>query len=279
MADTPAQEQEPAPTDDDELRRRLLGRIAVAAVVIVGLLGSLAMFDALNTPEPAPPPVAAVSPPPAPAVPPVTEAAKPAEEKPAAEAEKPVAESAAEAAKAAEAKPAGANGDASKPAAVVAKAAPEHTTSPGAPPLQPLPAEKPLTKPATPRQAVIRPTEPVVPTAPLATRPDPQRELAQAPGQPSGQSLFGGNRNPQASRPLSQSMQTVQRQFALQLGVFNNLANAEDLRAKLELHGIPSMIEARVQVGPFKSREEIEAAREKLKALGMDAGMMISLRK
>jgi DedD protein len=158
----------------------------------------------------------------------------------------------------------------------VAKATPEQTSSPGAPPLVPLPAEKPLTKPATARQAMIRQSEPALQLPPpMAVRPDPQREIAQAP--------LGGKRDLPASRPLTQSagQQALSgnRLFALQLGVFNNLANAEELRARLELQGIPSSIEARVQVGPFKTREEVESAREKLRALGMESGIMISLRK
>lgn len=269
MTATPTPDQEPAPTDDDALRKRLLGRIAVAAVIIVGLLGSLAMFDALYAPNPPakiaqapalpPPPPAAVVPATTP-----TEEAKPGE--PAASESAPTA--------AAEPATAGATSAAAPDTAptVVAKAAPEQTSSVGAPPLVPLPPEKPLTKPATGRQAMIRPTEPALQLPPpMASRPDPQREIARAP--------LGGQRNAPASRPLTQSVQTSSRQFALQLGVFNNLANAEELRAKLELQGIPSTIEARVQVGPFKTREEIESARQKLRALGMDPGIMISLRK
>ena len=42
---------------------------------------------------------------------------------------------------------------------------PEGTASPGAPPLQPLPPEKRLTKPATGRTAAMRPAEPVPPAA------------------------------------------------------------------------------------------------------------------
>ena len=72
---------------------------------------------------------------------------------------------------------------------------------------------------------------------------------------------------------------TGERRFALQMGVFGNLANAEDLRAKLELHGIPSSIEARVHVGPFRTREEADAARAKLKELGLDPGLLVSVRK
>lgn len=269
MAATPTPNQEPAPTAEELLRKRLLGRIAVAAVIIVGLLGSLAVFDALYAPAPAVKvaqgPAALPAPPPAPAAEPAP-AAPATPPPPAAEAPK----EGDVAAKPAE--PASPTPATDKAPTTVAKAAPEKTASPGAPPLTPLPAEKPLTKPAAPRQALIRPSEPAerLP-APLATRPDPQREIARAP--------IGGTRNAPASRPLSQSFPSPNRQFALQLGVFSNLANAEDLRAKLELHGIPSTIEAKVQVGPFSSREEIEEARAKLKALGIDSGIMVSSRK
>jgi len=56
----------------------------------------------------------------------------------------------------------------------------------------------------------------------------------------------------------------------VQAGVFADAQRAEELRAKLTLNGIPSTMEARVQVGPFKTREEAESAREKMKALGID---------
>ena len=46
-------------------------------------------------------------------------------------------------------------------------------------------------------------------------------------------------------------------------------------RARLVLEGIPSTIEARVQVGPFKSRAEAEAVREKMKAMGVDAVLLL----
>jgi DedD protein len=63
------------------------------------------------------------------------------------------------------------------------------------------------------------------------------------------------------------------------MGVFSNLANAEDLRAKLELHGIPSTIEARVRVGPFATKEEADSARAKLKELGLDGGLLVTMKK
>lgn len=78
--------------------------------------------------------------------------------------------------------------------------------------------------------------------------------------------------------PISRSAESA-RQFLLQMGVFTNVANAEELRAKLELAGIPAQIEARVQVGPFTSRQEAEQAREKLKSLGMAPGLVMAAHK
>lgn len=63
----------PVAEDDDALRKRLLSRIAVAGVVIVGLLGGLAVFDSVNKPQvPLLPKMATA---------PVEPAAKPEEEK------------------------------------------------------------------------------------------------------------------------------------------------------------------------------------------------------
>lgn len=253
MNETPTPETDPAA--EDALKRRLLNRIAVAAVVVVGLLGSLAMFDAIYTPKPALTTKVA-------GLPPKTEVppAEPAKEEPAAAA-----------ADAKPAEPVAAPADAAKAEpALVAKAeeksVPEHTAAPGAPPLQPLPPEKPLTRPAVSRPASLRPSEPVPPAASPAARPDPARELAHGP--------VAARRAP-ASRPLTQA---GERQYALQVGVFGNVANAEDLRAKLELHGIPSSIEARVHVGPFRTREEAEAARARLKELGLDGGLLVTMK-
>jgi len=41
------------------------------------------------------------------------------------------------------------------------------------------------------------------------------------------------------------------------------------------LEGIPSSIESRVEVGPFKTRAEAEAARVKMKALGIDTVLLL----
>jgi len=190
-----------APTPEEALRRRLVNRIIIAALLVAGLLGSLAMFEAIYTP---PPPVTAklaVPSKPAPATEPETKPIAPAIE--------------------------------AKPGPEV-KAVPERTAAPSAP----------------------RP--PQVQPAPVAAPPHaaPQR----AP----------------ASHPVTQA---VERRYALQMGVFGNMANAEELRAKLVANGIPAIIEARVSVGPFRTRQEVDAARAKLKELGLDEGLLLTTKK
>jgi len=224
--------------DDDSLRKRLLSRIAVAAVVIVGLLGGLAVFDTLNKPqEPALPKMAA-----APAPEPVASPAPVADEKPAEE--KPATE-------AADAKPEGEK---------VAVAEPERTETP----IVALPAAKPLTKPAMAQHASIKPA------APLATpaKPDTQREIAAVVPEHTAPA------HAPASRPLARAAEAT-RNFLMQVGVFSNHANAEELVTKLQTAGIPARIESHVQIGPFASRAEVDASRTKLKELGIDDGLLV----
>lgn len=57
----------------------------------------------------------------------------------------------------------------------------------------------------------------------------------------------------------------------VQVGVFTDMENARQLQAKLAEHGIPSHTETKLQVGPFNTKAEADAAQEKLKALGMGA--------
>jgi len=68
------------------------------------------------------------------------------------------------------------------------------------------------------------------------------------------------------------------RAFALQAGVFSTPKNAEDLRARLELAGIPAQLETRVVVGPFRTRQDAEQAQSKLKALGLARGQLVTVK-
>lgn len=255
----------PEPLDADEaLKKRLISRIAVAGVMVVALLGGLAVFDALNVkppPVPEEPEQVAKAPEPEPA----KAEEKPGEAKPeeakAEEAkaeEKPGEKLADAAAKPEEAKP-------EPPAPAAVPSLPERTASVAAPAPRPL---RPLTAPATARPAAIRPSEPAG-----HPRIEPEREIARTP-----EPASPVTRHAPASRPLTQATAGT-RQYVVQMGVFSNLANAEELRAKLELAGIPAQIEARVQVGPFRSRAEADAAREKLRAMGMETGILTAIRR
>lgn len=229
------------PDDDDALRRRLIKRVAIAGVLVVALVGGLAVFDALYVPPERKPPARIAALPPAPE----PKAEEKIEEKPA---EEPAAEQKAEAvAEKAESAPA---------------AEPERTAAPSGtlPPLKP---ERPLTVPAHAQPAIMKPTEPLA-----VQKPEPARELVRG----------GPARPAPASRPIAQAVEAG-RQYLIQLGMFNNVANAEELRAKLELAGVPSQIEARVQVGPFATRQEAEAAREKLRSLGMEPGLVMAVKR
>lgn len=216
--------------DDDTLRKRLLSRIAVAGVVILGLLGGLAVFDTLNKPQ-------------APALPKM--AAAPIDQPVVNEPEKSV-----EAAK-------------EGPSETVA-AEPERTEIVMESPR----SAKPLTLPATPRTASIKPPLSVV--APV--RPDVRHEIAHAAPERTAPTSTPAQST--ASHPLVQVVEGARR-FLVQVGVFSNHVNAEELVTKLQAAGIPAQIESRVQVGPFASRAEADTARAKLKTLGIDDGLLV----
>jgi DedD protein len=218
------------PADDSALKKRLLSRMAVAGVVILGLLGGLAVFDVLNKPQtPALPKMAA-----APIEPPVViEPEKPAD-------------------------PAG-----EEPKEVVV-AEPERTESVMESPK----SAKPLTLPATPHIASIKPPPPTVAPA----KPDVRQEIAKVI--PERTATAGAATAAPAAKSLAQVVESAKR-FLVQVGVFSNHANAEELVTKLQGAGIPAQIESRVQVGPFATRAEADAARAKLKSMGIDDGLLV----
>lgn len=245
-----AEQQGGAVSDEQQLRQRLLRRIGLAGVLIVALVASLAMFDAVfvHTPshESQDPSALAVNPEPVPA------AEAPASENPDPLPAEPAADAAAE----------------PEPAPVAD--APQSEAKPEAPPagtaakgkseIKPITRPEPRAEPkllpvvpegtATPSlpqppQPVVKPTPPVAPVAPVVR---PTRPLA--PGQG----------------------------YLVQMGVFSNIANAEELKGRLDKAGIPAHIEARVQVGPFKSKVEAEAAQKKLAQMGL-SGLLLSPRK
>lgn len=233
-----------AENGDDDLKRKLVRRVAFAGLLIALLLGALAFIDHLGKPSSdeslvsgptftSPVPVARKD---------VSQPVKPAESAPTPAAE--------------------ATKEAAPPPPVV--------EAPTAAPAQPEVAAQPTLPRAESRGATqpARASRTVAPTpaegtsaagsqfmpVPEKPAPAPAAEPRVAPAErvppPAPPRLFSG--------------------FAVQAGVFSDAEHAEELRAKLTLNGIPSTLEARVQVGPFKTREEAEAARQKMKALGVD---------
>jgi DedD protein len=243
----------PAATEQPDLKRKLAWRMGFAGLMIVALLVTLAVFDHLNAPDEAEPseprftervPVPKKE---------ITQPVKQADATP---------EASKDAQKAAEPESSAAPVDKSLPP-VEAPARPEVFAQPVLP--QAAPRGEPRTAqpgrqvspaqqaPVATQTAPARPVEarPVAEPAVAARTQEPVVVTRQAPAPPR---LFSG--------------------FALQAGVFSDSRLAEELHAKLTLNGIPSTLETRVQVGPFKTREEAEIARVKMNELGIDAVML-----
>lgn len=236
-----------------EMRGKLIKRLAVAGVLVASLLGMLAFFDYLATaPEEPDEPVYTRPVPVAPKkeitqpVTPSTDLPEPPS--PAAPEPEPVVE--APSPPAVEAQP---------PAVVEAPPGPRPEKRPPAPSTAASGKAPGAAQPSTPTVVAPPRATPELTGAPIVeptpTTPKPSARIlesrpASAVLPPSPSRLFAG--------------------FLLQAGVFSSAQRAEELHAKLVLSGIPSTLEARVQVGPFRTRQEAEAAQVRLKELGVE---------
>ena len=224
--------------DPSEIKRKLAWRMGVAGLMIVGLLGGLALFDRMSTPSE-----------PESSAPQFTEAvpvAKKVITQPVTPAE---------------------------PAPEPAKAASKEATAPES-------SAPPVDKSAARAEPPPRPAVAAHPALPRASQPVGQTVGRPAAGQskPAATAPAASVSLPRSEAPAAAPPPAVPRLFsgyALQAGVFSDPRRAEELNARLILEGIPSTIEARVQVGPFKSRAEAEEVREKMKAMGVDAVMLL----
>lgn len=239
-----------------EIRSKLLARLAVAGVLVAVLLGVLAFFDYLATaPDESeeqvftqPVPVAPkkeASQPVTPAenlpAPPEPEKSGPAEPPPPPQVET------------------------HTPAVVEAK--PEAVVENR--PKSPSTVES-TKKPQTPSPAAVQPPAPVpeATTAPSNILPPPRAAVPAEPAPPKPAARIVDVRPAPAVTPPAVSR--LFSGFLLQAGVFSSVQRAEELHARLTLSGVPSTLETRVQVGPFKTRQEAEAAQAKLKELGVE---------
>lgn len=232
------EKNERSATADDtaEIKHKLAMRMLFAGVMIVALLGGLALFDYYSAqPEPE------VTAPPQ-----FTEPVPVAKKMVTQPVTPPVA--APEAAAPAETKPV-------EPEATSAPVD-KHAPRVDAPP-PPVVAAQPSVprKPAAPvHSASPVSTEASAPPTPTPPAPSESAVSPTTPAVPTPPRLFSG--------------------YALQAGVFADPRRAEELQARLVEAGIPATIEARVQVGPFKTRAEANAARAKLNALGIESVLL-----
>ena len=257
-------EKTETPTADDgasELRGTLVKRLAIAGVLVAILLGVLAFFDYLSTPPDESESTVFTQPVPVAPKKEVSQPVKPTENLPG----PPTASKKEEEAEAppppkVAAEPPKAP-TASKPAASDPEKRPATPT--------PSPAAAPKALPAVVPQATA-PVEahPPRPTPEGTAAPTVKPEEAPPTLKPVARPVEA---HPAEARPAPSPAQRLFSGFLLQAGVFSSIQRAEELHAKLTLSGVPSTLETRVQVGPFKTRQEAEAAQAKLKELGIEA--------
>lgn len=239
-----------------EIRSKLLARLAVAGVLVAALLGVLAFFDYLATaPDESeeqvftkPVPVAPRKEVSQPLTPTENLPTPPEPEKEEAPAEPPPPPKVETHAPPLEPKPEALVENRPKLPSTVESTKKPVTPSPAAIPL-PAPVPEATTAPSN----ILPPPRTAVPVEPIPPKPAArivEARPAPAVTPPVVSRLFSG--------------------FLLQAGVFSSVQRAEELHARLTLSGVPSTLETRVQVGPFKTRHEAEAAQAKLKELGVE---------
>jgi DedD protein len=240
-------------TEAPELRNQLIRRLAVAGGLVAVLLGMLAVFDHFSQPadeqeirvftEPVPvAPKKMVIQPVTPVDPPVDDAvtAQQADSENAAAAE------------------------------------PDTPIPDQAPPPPEVAAEPAIQTPARSEPARVRPRSPVPADANIVPEMTSSPPLLPPP-------VVQSEAPPKTAAPLAPSARVVEAKpaasaaprlfsgFVLQAGVFASAQRAEELHAKLTLSGVPSSIETRVQVGPFRTRKEAAEAQQKLRELGIES--------
>jgi len=240
-----------------EIRSKLLARLAVAGVLVAVLLGVLAFFDYLATaPDESEEQVFTQ---------PVPVAPKKEASQPVTPAENLPAPPEPEKAEAPVEPPPPPQVEAHQPAVVEVK--PEAVVEKR--PKLPLTVEA-TKKPQAPSPAAVPVPAPVpeATTAPSNILPPPRAAVQSEPAPPKPAARIVDVRPAPAVMPPAVSR--LFSGFLLQAGVFSSVQRAEELHARLTLSGVPSTLETRVQVGPFKTRQEAEAAQAKLKELGVE---------
>lgn len=257
-------EQESTEKNDNaaDIRNKLIARLAVAGGLVAVLLGILAFFDYLASPSDEVEAPVFTQPVPVAPKKEVSKPVLPGENLP----EPPAPEKA-------EAPEAAAKAEVPPPPVVEAKPEVMPEKAPTAAPAAKAPAAAPV-RPAKPVPEVTMAPE-TAPTAKPATPSASPSEIKETPAPAKPSARVTETKTAQPVQPV----QPVQPPnplrlfsgFVLQAGVFTSIQRAEEIHAKLTLSGVPSKLETRVQVGPFRTRQEAEAAQVKLKELGIES--------
>ena len=142
-------------------------------------------------------------------------------------------------------------------------------SAPGPDPAPPTPTTAP--GPAT--AATTGTAMPAPPPPPATAAPADAPTTAAAPAAP------GAAPSPAPAAPAKSDDGPPGPRHYVTFGTFAQPASAEALRARLEAQGIPTVLEARLRVGPFATREEAQAAQARLKDLGFAPGAVLSPRR
>lgn len=161
----------------------------------------------------------------------------------------------------------------------------EQEPQPGTPPPPP-----PEVVNAAPQPA---PAEPAKPAKPVAARPGAEIEgsARPAPARPAVAQAAAPAQPPKEMAPVKEQpakavkeavaekapppparpAEPAPKGYTVQLGVFSNMTNAQQLQDRLAQNGIKSYTETRVNVGPFQNKAEADQALAKIRAMGINA--------
>lgn len=129
--------------------------------------------------------------------------------------------------------------------------------------------------PEAPREVVVEPPPPAPPPPPP---PTPKVSPPPAPVVKVPPPILAPAPKPPAADPAAATPSS--KEFAINVGLFADPANAEKAHARLLEEGLPAFTQivempkgarTRVRVGPFEGRAAVEAAAERIRALGLDA--------
>lgn len=265
-----------APSAAEAARQTILKRLTAGLLLVAGLAGVWVLIDTLPADAPATPPAKAakairqtggvipaeqrpIATPAAPVQSPLPAAVAPAVAVPAPASPAPVST------------PAPAPVTTAKSVATpVAPVAEQHAVAAAAKTPTPSAAPNVTQEPIAPPIASETKTAEVAPSVPEAVKPAAPTRSKTAAKQSTA-------KKPSASNHASE-------QFAVQMGVFKVIDNAEKLRAKMALSDIPVLFEkqateTRVLAGPFATRAQALQARDDMEKSGLGKGMLVPLKK